>query len=56
MSTPYHPVYLSVVVDAREIGRHECSLERHMTFYEWRHYITLVEHKPGALPPCLVDQ
>ncbi|WP_232356182.1 hypothetical protein, partial [Burkholderia vietnamiensis] len=35
--------------DAQEIARHERSFERHMTFYDWRHYITLVERKPGAL-------
>ncbi|WP_175891567.1 hypothetical protein [Burkholderia cepacia] len=44
-----YPAYLSVVADAQEIARHERSFERHMTFYDWRHYITLVERKPGAL-------
>jgi hypothetical protein len=32
-----------------EIARHERSFERYMTFYDWRHYITLAERKPGAL-------
>lgn len=49
MSVRCYPAYLSVVADAQEIARHERSFERHMTFYDWRHYITLVERKPGAL-------
>ncbi len=31
------------------ITRHERSFEQHMTFYDWRHYVTLVERKPCAL-------
>ncbi|MCA7989006.1 IS21 family transposase, partial [Burkholderia vietnamiensis] len=49
VSVRCYPAYLSVVADAQEIARHERSFERHMTFYDWRHYITLVERKPGAL-------
>ena len=49
VSVRCYPAYLSVVAGAQEIARHERSFERHMTFYDWRHYITLVERKPGAL-------
>lgn len=49
VSVRCYPAYLSFVADAQEIARHERSFERHMTFYDWRHYITLVERKPGAL-------
>jgi hypothetical protein len=49
VSVRCYPAYLSVVVDGLEIARHERSFERHMTFYDWRHYVTLVERKPGAL-------
>lgn len=33
----------------QEVARHERSFERYLTFYDWRHYIDLVERKPGAL-------
>lgn len=49
VSVRCYPAYLSVVANAQEIARHERSFERHMTFYDWRHYVTLVERKPGAL-------
>jgi hypothetical protein len=49
VSVRCYPAFLSVVADAYEIARHERSFERHMTYYDWRHYITLVERKPGAL-------
>jgi len=49
VSVRCYPAFLSVVADAHEIARHERSFERHMTYYDWRHYITLVERKPGAL-------
>jgi hypothetical protein len=31
------------------VARHERSFERHVTVYDWRHYIDLVVRKPGAL-------
>ncbi|HDR9102460.1 TPA: IS21 family transposase [Burkholderia vietnamiensis] len=49
VSVRSYPAWLSVVADDREIARHARSFERHMTFYDWQHYITLVERKPGAL-------
>lgn len=49
VSVRCYPAYLSVVANAQEIARHERSFERRMTFYDWRHYVTLVERKPGAL-------
>ena len=44
-----YPAVLSVVVDGVEIARHVRSFERYQTFYDFRHYIGLIEHKPGAL-------
>jgi transposase len=49
VSVRCYPTYISVVADNTEIARHERSFERYMTFYDWRHYINLVERKPGAL-------
>jgi hypothetical protein len=31
------------------VARHTRSFEREQTFYDWQHYIALVETKPGAL-------
>jgi len=44
-----YPAILSVVVEGVEIARHVRSFERYQTFYDFRHYIGLIEHKPGAL-------
>ncbi|MBU9597651.1 IS21 family transposase [Burkholderia multivorans] len=49
VSVRCYPALLSVVADDREITHHTRSFERHLTFYDWQHYITLVERKPGAL-------
>ncbi|KVK90926.1 IS21 family transposase [Burkholderia cepacia] len=45
VSVRCYPAYLSVVANAQKIARHERSFERHKTFYDWRHYVTLVERK-----------
>jgi transposase len=44
-----YPAALAVVVDGVEIARHTRSFERYQTCYDFRHYIGLIEHKPGAL-------
>jgi len=44
-----YPTYMSLVADGVEIAGHPRSFDRHRTFYDWRHYITLVERKPGSL-------
>lgn len=44
-----YPAALAVVVDGVEIARHARSFERYQTCYDFRHYIGLIEHKPGAL-------
>ncbi len=44
-----YPSDLAVVVDGAEIARHVRSFERYQTRYDFRHYIGLIEHKPGAL-------
>lgn len=44
-----YPTYISLVADGIEIARHPRSFDRYQTFYDWRHYIGLVERKPGSL-------
>jgi len=38
-----------LVADGAEVARHARSFERDLTFYDWQHYIGLVQTKPGAL-------
>ena len=49
LSLRVYPEKLILVADGIEVARHERSFERDLTFYDWRHYIALVEIKPGAL-------
>jgi hypothetical protein len=49
LSLRVYPEELVLVADGIEVARHARSFERHLTFYDWRHYIELVEIKPGAL-------
>ena len=49
LSLRVYPEQLVLVADGTEVARHERSFERDLTFYDWRHYIALVEIKPGAL-------
>ena len=44
-----YPATLAVVVDGAEVARHTRIFDRHQTIYDFRHYIGLIEHKPGAL-------
>ena len=49
ISLRIYPAELRMVADGREIARHVRSFERYQTFYDFRHYIGVVEKKPGAL-------
>jgi len=49
LSLRVYPQQLVLVADGIEVARHTRSFEREQTFYEWQHYIELVETKPGAL-------
>jgi DNA replication protein DnaC len=37
------------VAENARIASHARSFERSQTFYDWRHYVSLIERKPGAL-------
>jgi transposase len=49
VSLRIYPFELVVVAEAREVARHARSFEREQTFYDWQHYISLIEKKPGGL-------
>jgi transposase len=49
LSLRVYPQQLVLVADGIEVARHTRSFEREQTFYDWQHYIDLVETKPGAL-------
>ena len=40
---------IAVVADGSQAATHKRSFERSQTFYDWQHYISLVERKPGGL-------
>ena len=42
----YHD-HIAVVADGQRVARHSRSFERSQTFYDWQHYISLVERKPA---------
>ena len=44
-----HPDRLEVVAENARVATHVRSFERSQTFYDWRHYVSLIERKPGAL-------
>ena len=49
VSLRVYPFELVVVAEGHEVARHARSFEREQTFYDWRHYISLIVKKPGAL-------
>ncbi|MBK8523502.1 MAG: hypothetical protein IPL58_04855 [Betaproteobacteria bacterium] len=49
ISLRIYPDAPHLVADGQEIARHPRSFERYQTFYDFRHYIDLIERKPGAL-------
>lgn len=49
VSLRLYPFELVVIAEGEEIARHARSFERDQTFYDWRHYISLIVKKPGAL-------
>jgi len=49
VSLRLYPDRLDVVADNTRVASHARSFERSQTFYDWRHYVSLIERKPGAL-------
>ena len=44
----YHD-HITAVAEGVRVAVHPRSFEHRQTFYDWQHYITLVERKPGGL-------
>ncbi|MGB4226575.1 MAG: IS21 family transposase [Candidatus Dechloromonas phosphoritropha] len=49
VSLRLYPDRLEVVAENTRVATHVRSFERSQTFYDWRHYVSLIERKPGAL-------
>ena len=49
VSLRVYPDRLDIVADNAQVASHARSFERAQTFYDWQHYISLIERKPGAL-------
>ena len=49
VSTRLYPTHVSVVANDAVVASHERLSDRGQIRYDWQHYITLVERKPGAL-------
>ena len=49
VSLRLYPDRLEVVADNARVATHVRSFERSQTFHDWRHYVSLIERKPGAL-------
>lgn len=49
VSLRIYPDRLVIVADGEEVARHVRQFERHVTIYDWQHYIPVIGQKPGAL-------
>jgi transposase len=49
LSLRIYPAELKLVADGKEVARHVRSFERDQTFYDFTHYIGVIDRKPGAL-------
>ncbi|MCB1953764.1 MAG: IS21 family transposase, partial [Rhodocyclaceae bacterium] len=49
LSLRIYPNELRLVADGQEVARYARSFERDQTFYDFTHYIGVVDRKPGAL-------
>lgn len=49
VSVRVYPSMIDIVADGEKVANHVRSFERDQTRYDWRHYITLIAQKPGAL-------
>ncbi|RYF55605.1 MAG: IS21 family transposase, partial [Comamonadaceae bacterium] len=49
VSLRLYPDRVEVVAENTRVASHVRSFERSQTFYDWRHYVSLIERKPGAL-------
>ena len=49
VSLRLYPATVAIVADGETVASHTRSFERDETHYDWQHYISLIDRKPGAL-------
>lgn len=49
VSLRLYPAHIEIVAEGERVAEHARSFERDQTRYDWRHYLNLIEKKPGAL-------
>jgi len=49
VSVRVYAARIEVVAEGIKVAQHERCFERERTIYDWRHYIEIVQSKPGAL-------
>jgi transposase len=49
VSVRLYPERVMVVADQQIVAEHTRALDRDQVIYDWRHYLPLIEKKPGAL-------
>lgn len=49
VSVRLYPEHIVIGADAQIVADHVRSLDRDQAAYDWRHYVPLLERKPGAL-------
>lgn len=49
VSIRLYPTRIVIYADQEPVAEHIRSFDRSQTFYDWLHYVPLVERKPGAL-------
>ncbi|MCP5205224.1 MAG: IS21 family transposase [Pseudomonadales bacterium] len=49
ISLRVYPWELVLVAEGEEVARHQRAFDRYQTIYDWRHYIGILQRKPGAL-------
>ncbi len=49
VSVRLYPEYIAAYTDQIEVARHTRLFDRDQVSYDWMHYVSLIERKPGAL-------
>lgn len=49
VSLRLYPSQIKVMAEGQEVASHSRSFERGQTIYDWQHYVSLLQRKPGAL-------
>ena len=49
ISQRMYPWEIVLVVENMEVTRHMRRFDKHQTIYDWKHYISVLQRKPGDL-------